>query len=197
MLYGHIRLKRAAMRFAGHGWPITPGAPLRAGRFDCGRPGCHTRTCHPALERWDQAPCCDPGAAAAWWSQASYSVLLPTGIVFDVLEVPATAGAAALGATPAPARFGQYGPVAATPDGRWMFLVQPGERLVPPLARWRDLVHHAVGSWIPAPPTRLAEGRVRWVIAPGEVGWRLPESRLVQHCLARVRTGSRPSPVPH
>jgi hypothetical protein len=188
MIYAHMRLKRAAVRLVSHGWPVAPGAPLRAGRFDCGRPGCHTQTCHPALDQWQQVTCRDPGAAAAWWSHTAYSILLPTGGVLDVIEVPAPLGAAALGGP-----RGAPGPVAATPAGRWMFLVRPGEPLSAALARRLDVVRHAQGSWVPAPPTRLVEGPVRWVVSPAEVRWRLPESGAVQHRLK----AALPRPRPH
>ncbi|HEY0697462.1 MAG TPA: DNA primase, partial [Micromonospora sp.] len=46
------RLRRVAMRYAGHGWDVTPGACLARDRFVCGRAGCPTTGCHPALEDW-------------------------------------------------------------------------------------------------------------------------------------------------
>lgn len=179
MLSTRLRLQRAARRLVTHGWPVTPGAPLRRDRFDCGRFGCHTSTCHPAGPAWQQATCWDRQAVHNWWRREAYSVLLPTGITFDVLDVPAPLGAVVVGR-----RASLAGPVAATPTGRWMFLVRPGAPLLPELAGRLDLVRHAGGSWVPAPPTRLAEGPIRWIISPVEVSWRLPDSREVQQRLA-------------
>jgi hypothetical protein len=181
-----LRLLAAAVRLVEHGWPVTPGAQLRAGRFDCGRPGCHTRACHPVLDGWERIAWPDP-AATDWWRDAAYSVLLPTGTAFDVIDVPTPLGAAALTRL----RWWGTGPVAATPTGRWMFLVRPGQPLVPALQRRLDLVRHGRGSWIPAPPTQLAEGPVRWVVAPTQVGWRLPDPGVLQRRLLESLSDSR------
>lgn len=190
MFCAYMRLKWAAVRLVAHGFPVTPGAPLRAGKFDCGRPGCHTQACHPALEQWQQVTCTDPDAATAWWSHAAYSILLPTGTALDVIDVPAPLGAAALAG-----QFGRaIGPVAATPEGRWMFLVRPGQPLAPRLAGRLDIVRHAAGSWIPAPPTRLVNGPVRWVVSPAEVGWHLPDPATVQRRLITAFPAPRPTP---
>src|ERR671914_357493 len=97
MITNRQRLRRAALRLAAHGWPVTPGACLRADRvpaarrprtrrFDCGRPGCPTTTCHPALDGWEQAASQDRTRVADWWRYAPHSVLLATGVTFDVLE---------------------------------------------------------------------------------------------------------------
>jgi hypothetical protein len=184
MVLTRLRLRRAALRLAARGWPVTPGACLRANRFDCGRPGCPTTACHPALEGWEQAASHDPVRVAGWWQYAPHSLLLPTGLVFDVLEVSAPLGALAVAA---PRWSGpRRGPVATSPTGRWMFLTRPGQPLLPELAGRLDVVRHARGSWVPAPPTRLVEGPVRWTVAPSEVGWRLPDGYEVQRLLADV-----------
>lgn len=192
MVYSRLRLRRAALRMVARGWPVAPGAPLRGGRFDCGRSGCHTRTCHPALPDWRPDACREPTAVARWWCHAPYALLLPTGVAFDAIEVPAPLGAAAL----ARPRWREAGPVLATPDGRWTFLVHPGQALRPQLAQRLDLVRHCHGSWVPAPPTRLAEGRVRWVISPGEVDWRLPAADQLQQRLLRALPSGSPATRP-
>src|SRR5215475_6034225 len=57
--------------------------PQRAARR---RPGCQPRTVSSR-----------PGVVARWWSTAPRSsILLVTGRIFDVLDVPASAGSAAL-----------------------------------------------------------------------------------------------------
>lgn len=194
-----LRLRHAALRFAAHGWQVTPGAWLRTsgtgrsggtvrtGRFDCGRLGCPTTACHPALADWEQAASCDPVRIAEWWRYAPHGVLLPTGLAFDVLEVPAPLGARAVG-SPAWRATGR-GPVATTPTGRWMFFVGPGHPLVPELAGRLDVIRHARGSWVPAPPTRLVEGPVQWAVPPPAVAWRLPDGDQVQ-CAVRAAAGA-------
>lgn len=185
-----LRLRRAALRLARQGWPVTPGACLQTswpgrrastGRFDCGRLGCPTTACHPAMDCWEQEASRDLGRVAGWWRYAPHSVLLPTGLGFDVLEVPASLGIRAVAARRW--RRGDRGPVATTPAGRWMFFVRAGGSLCPELAGRLDVVQHSRGSWVPAPPTRLVEGRVRWAVPPGEVAWRLPDGQRVQELL--------------
>ncbi len=184
-----VRLRRVAVRYAGHGWDVTPGACLARHRFVCGRAGCPTTGCHPALENWEQSATADPARVAAWWRLRPHAVLLATGRAFDVLEVPAYLGRHALTAarSPAgpvePAGDGVRGPVAVTPGGRWMFLVRPGDPLRPELDQCLYVVRHGVASWIPAPPTRLPEGTVRWAVPPEETRWMLPESYAVQELL--------------
>lgn len=208
MILSRLRLQRAALRLAAHGWPVTPGACLRTDRapgltpplessapfgfpalrartrrFDCGRPGCPTTTCHPALDGWEQAASRDRTRVADWWRYAPHSVLLATGVTFDVLELPERLGRLLVSS----AGWRRLrGPVATIPTGRWMFLVSPGELLLPELAGRLDVVRHGRGSWIPAPPTRLMEGQVRWHVSPAEVRWRLPDGYEVERQLADV-----------
>jgi Bifunctional DNA primase/polymerase, N-terminal len=184
-----IRLRHAALAYSEHGWDVTPGACLSGTRFTCERPGCPTRGCHPALERWEASATCDVARVAHWWRVRPHTVLLATGRAFDVLEVPAHLGLRALGLARlhghvlGPARVRVSGPVAVTPGGRWMFLVRPGDPLRPELAEQQDVVRHGPGSWVPAPPSRLPEGPVRWIVTPTEVRWQLPDSYAVQALL--------------
>lgn len=182
-----VRLRRVAVRYAGHGWDVTPGACLTRHRFVCDRVGCPTTGCHPALEDWECSATADPARVAAWWLGRPHAVLLATGRTFDVIEVPAYLGQRILDATRPCGRAGLpgegRGPVSVTPSGRWMFLVRPGEPLRPELDQCLYVVKHSVGSWIPAPPTRLPEGVVRWAVPPEETRWRFPDSYAVQEML--------------
>jgi hypothetical protein len=173
-----ILLRRAAQRYAEHTWPVVPGAWLHAGRFDCGEPGCPTVTCHPARADWPATASRDPDSVTAWWRHLHHGVLLATGYSFDVLEV----------ANRAARRVAREvcGPVALAPGERWMFLVRPGHGLHPTLAEHASVVLHGEGSWIPAPPTRLAAGRVRWVVPPQQSDWWLPNPYPVQRLLLRA-----------
>jgi Bifunctional DNA primase/polymerase, N-terminal len=181
-----IRLGRAAARYAAHGWPVTPGAYRAGSRFSCGRAGCPTVSCHPVFEQWAAAASHHPATVAAWWRDTPYTVLLATGRAFDVLEVPAYLGATALDG---------HGPVAVSPTGRWMFLVLPGQPLRPELAERLDVVRHGWGSWLPAPPTRLLEGPVRWAVPPHRTGWRLPDPYRVQQGLVEAVSALHPAPA--
>ncbi|WP_328478962.1 bifunctional DNA primase/polymerase [Actinoplanes sp. NBC_00393] len=169
-----VRLRRAALRYAEHGWPVTPGSYLTGHRFHCDRPGCPITGCHPALDSWIESATGDPDRITDWWRRRPHAVLLTTGESFDVLEVPA----------PLARRTPGLGPVAVTAGGRWMFLVRPGRPLRPELERRLDVIRHGVGSWIPAPPSRMVEGPVRWAVTPTQVDWRLPDADLVQEKIA-------------
>jgi Bifunctional DNA primase/polymerase, N-terminal len=188
-LLDRVLLRRAALRYAEHGWAVTPGACLARHRFVCGRAGCPTTGCHPALERWEESATTSVARVAAWWQHRPHTILFATGIAFDVLEVPAPLGLRVLGAARLHAgvlgvgRGGAHGPIAVTPSGQWMFLVLPGGRQIPELVDRPDVVHHARGSWIPAAPSPMPDGRVRWAVSPEQAGWRLPDAATVQRML--------------
>jgi hypothetical protein len=177
------RLRRAAVRYAEHGWDVVPGAVRCGDRFRCVSQ-CPTMACHPDWTSWEQTATRNPDWVAALWAFRPRAILLATGRLFDVLEVPAFLGAGT-------ARGTARGPVAVTGAGRWMFLVRPAATLHPMFAERPDVVLHGRGSWIPAPPTLTLEGRVRWLVDPEEVSWQLPDAHAVQAQLA----GALPLPA--
>jgi hypothetical protein len=198
-------LRRAAVHYAQHGWPVAPGAFPTAGGFRCDRAGCPTRSCHPAIEDWWEAASRDPATVATWWSRRGHSVLFPTGISFDVIETPADLGesaarrhrgpsAAPSGGRPRSGGLTARCPVAVTPTGRWMFFVRPGEELRRELAERLTVLLHADCSWVPAPPTRFPEGKVWWQVSPAAVGWQLGDPRKVQRVLVRAGEPERAGP---
>jgi len=119
-------------------------------------------------------------------------VLLATGGLFDVIEVPAGIGLRAVAAE-------KRGPVAVAANGRWLFFVRPGLPLRSELDRCFDVVLHGPGSSVPAPPSRLPAGDVRWAVRPGKIHWRLPEPAGVQALLvdALGPLGHRPAGQEH
>jgi hypothetical protein len=145
--------------------------------------------CHPAIESWEDDANADTARVMAWWRHRPHPVLLATGWRFDALEVPAALGLRVLGAIRLHAdihggmRGAVRGPVAVTPSDRWMFLVRPGAPLRSELGDRLDVVRHGRGSWIPAAPSRMPDGPVRWAVSPDQAGWRLPESSAVQAML--------------
>jgi hypothetical protein len=152
-------------------------------RYICG-PLCVTVSCHPAADRQPSTRLSD---VDSWWQLHPFSVLLPTGHAFDVLELPSHLGAALL-REPHPRALG---PVAVAPGAAWAFLVAPGHGLRPELAGRLDIVLHGPGSWIPAPPTRTPAGAWRWRLHPDSTGWRLPDPYSVQE---RLLTALRTNP---
>jgi hypothetical protein len=193
------KMASAARRYAELGWPVCRGAQFRgrralrgagqhgnhiqsvAGRAcSCDRIGCPAPGAHPLSPSWKREASCDPGVVARWWSTAPRSsILLVTGRIFDVLDVPAGAGSAAL------ARLGQAGirpgPVAAGAGGRTLFFVASRAasteedewwschldcepEIVPAIAglRW-----HCRDSYVLAPPSVQRGGSAaRWLVRP-------------------------------
>ena len=86
------RLRRAAVRYAEHGWDVVPGAVRCGDRFRC-MTRCPTLSCHPDWICWEPTATRDPRWVAALWAFRPRAILLATGRAFDVLEVPAFLGA--------------------------------------------------------------------------------------------------------
>lgn len=165
-----LKLRHAAQAFADQGWAVTPGGYFNGQRMACDRATCWATSCHPLLPDWETAT----GLVGRWWDDKPHSVLLPTGRTFDAIEVPALVGCSVRGLG---------GPVMITPNGHWIFLVRPGTPLRAELVEREDLVRHGSGSWVPAPPTVLPEGPVRWHLSPKQVGWFLPDAEETQEAL--------------
>jgi hypothetical protein len=131
----------AAADFAELGWPVCPGAvtprteaarhrvpalvargqPRGSGRAcSCDRIGCPAPGAHPISAAWQIEASSDPADAARWWRERpDASIILVTGRVFDVLDVPARAGQLALERiSHSPAAMG---PVALSADNRALF----------------------------------------------------------------------------
>ena len=90
------RLAAAAVAYAAMGWPVALGAYPRgnarsAGRAcSCDRVGCPAPAAHPMSPAWQIQATSDPGKARQRWAHhPEANVILPTGRVFDVLDVPA------------------------------------------------------------------------------------------------------------
>jgi hypothetical protein len=120
-------LGQAAISYATLGWPVCVGAHLstdglRPGRAcSCDRVGCPAPGAHPASHTWQLQATVDTPTIQGWWAaRPQASVILVTGRVFDVLDVPTAVGTAAMAAM---AAIGiEPGPVAET-GGRMLFFV--------------------------------------------------------------------------
>ena len=95
-----------AAHYASMGWPVCLGAhPYRAahgsiepGRAcSCDRVGCPAPGAHPVSPAWQMQATVDTNVIGGWWeTRPEANVMLVTGRVFDVLDVPAAAGSVAL-----------------------------------------------------------------------------------------------------
>jgi hypothetical protein len=185
----HQPLGDAAAEYASMGWPVCVGArPYRGTRAamepgracSCDRLGCPAPGAHPASPAWQMQATVDLNVIQGWWeTRPEANVILVTGRVFDVLDVPVAAGSAALEQMRAAGTA--VGPVALAGQDRMLFFVttrgsppdedewwscgldSEPESVVAGL-RW-----HCRDSYVLAPPSRDASGAAgRWLRSPHE-----------------------------
>jgi len=193
------RLAAAAARYARMGWPVclgaraggdggpSPRAPWgrirETGRAcSCDRVGCPAPGAHPVSPAWQIEASSDPAQVGRWWREwPDASIILVTGRVFDVLDVPAAAGTLAL------ARMdgdeASAGPVALTADDRALFFVVTRGAPADEDEWWSchldcepdgfepvaGLRWHCRDSYVVGPPSRGGRGpAVHWIRDPRE-----------------------------
>jgi len=185
----HQPLGDAAAQYASMGWPVCVGEHPYRGTGDamepgrgcsCDRVGCPAPGAHPVSPAWQMQATVDLNVVQGWWeTRPEANVILATGRVFDVLDVPAAAGSAALERMLAAGTA--VGPVALVGQDRMLFFVttrgspadedewwscgldSEPESVVAGL-RW-----HCRDSYVLAPPSRDASGAAaRWLRSPHE-----------------------------
>ncbi|MGW5326375.1 bifunctional DNA primase/polymerase [Streptomyces sp. NPDC004014] len=182
-------LLETAVRYAEERhWDVFPGTWLEsaagAQRCSCGDASCPAPGAHPARPDWAaQATGSASAARRMWQQQPAASILLPTGLTFDAVSVPESAGFLALARMERMALT--LGPVTLTPDRRMQFFVLPGAAAkIPGVLRklgWSpaslDLVALGEGNYVAAPPTRFgSRGAVQWVCRPTPANRWLPDA---------------------
>jgi bifunctional DNA primase/polymerase-like protein len=196
---GRTRMAAAAREYASIGWACTPGAhPLTGGdrACSCDRVGCPAPGAHPVSAAWGLQADVDPAVLTRWWGERPQAnIILPTGRVFDVFDVPAAAGAAALDRIRRESV--PVGPVAESGGERHLFFVatrgapddedewwschldcSPEDVAETPGMRW-----HCRDSYVVAPPSVLPSGRtVSWIRTPD--GSPLPDPLRLLEVLA-------------
>lgn len=179
----------AALQYAALGWPVCPGefppGPTqrvadRQRACSCDRIGCPAPGAHPVSPAWQNVATIDPDLIASWWlATPQANVILVTGRIFDVLDVPGAVGTTAL------ARMEQSGlrpgPVAISTGNRAHFFVlsrgapvdenewwschldcEPEE-----IAEVTGLRWHCRNSYVVAPPSATGTGPAcRWLRDP-------------------------------
>jgi hypothetical protein len=194
----------AALDYAALGWSVCPGAHPSTGldgiglpepgrACSCDRVGCPAPGAHPVSPTWQMQATVDSAEIGEWWeTRPEANVILVTGRVFDVLDVPAIAGAAALAAMAAAGV--ETGPVAVEGTERMHFYVITRGSPVDEDEWWscgldsspdmsgetEALRWHCRDSFVLAPPSRYGSGQdVRWVREPA--GRPLPDAlRLLE-----------------
>jgi hypothetical protein len=191
-------MRDAALEYAALGWPVCMGAhptPDGPRGCSCDRVGCPDPGAHPLSPAWQMQASVDEMIVGNWWTRApEANVVLPTGRVFDVFDVPASSGLLALarmdrGAVTA-------GPVAALGERYLLFVATRGapddedeywtchldclpEAVIEsPGLRW-----HCRDSYVLAPPSTLPYGQgSSWIRHPA--GRPLPDPLRVLDVLA-------------
>jgi Bifunctional DNA primase/polymerase, N-terminal len=185
------RMAGAAAGYAAMGWPVCagahpPGRPERGAgtsrACSCDRMGCPAPGAHPMSPAWQVEATADlTTVEGLWLARPDANVILPTGRVFDVLDVPAAAGTAALDLME---RSGvRPGPVALSAGDRALFFVltrgtpedehewwschldcEPETVTEVTGLRW-----HCRDSYVLAPPSRYGPASTAlWLRGPGE-----------------------------
>ncbi|WP_285760647.1 bifunctional DNA primase/polymerase [Nocardiopsis ansamitocini] len=170
----------SAQEYAALGWPVCRGAsPDRVGprSCTCDRMGCPDPGVHPMSAAWATEATTDAAVLERWWKiEPDANIILATGRVFDVLDVPADTGTLALARMDAHHGFAP-GPVASVGGLRTLFFVATRSPVdedewwscsldcVPetvddsPGLRW-----HCRDSYVPAPGSVLpGNGEVTWI----------------------------------
>jgi hypothetical protein len=193
------------VRYAALGWPVCLGAyppshPDPTSGFlrscSCDRLACPSPGSHPVSPAWQSVASTDPERVSGWWATTPMAnVILPTGRVFDVLDVPAGVGVAALATME---RTGvRPGPVAISSGSRAHFFVRsrgaPADEnewwschldcLPEEVADVAGLRWHCRDSYVLAPPSRTAAGpTARWLRHPA--AYELPDGLPLLEVLA-------------
>jgi len=185
----HQPLGDAAAQYASMGWPVCIGErPYRGTRTamepgrgcSCDRMGCPAPGAHPVSPAWQMQATVDLNVIRDWWeTRPEANVILVTGRVFDVLDVPVTAGAAALDQMRAAGTA--VGPVALPGPDRMLFFVTTRGSPADEDEWWTSgldcepesvvegLRWHCRDSYVLAPPSRDASGQAgRWLLSPQE-----------------------------
>jgi hypothetical protein len=175
------RLQQAACDYT-HlaGWQIVPGSVWTGSEYTRG----HTDRAAGEFEPVFPRPTRDVRRVHSLWKIAPYSVLTPTGAMFDVVSVPLVLGVAAT-------RTGPFrrslAPASLSPD-RVRFLVLPGHPLAPDLPG-AELC--TAGEVVPLPPSPVRGGALTWWVSPVATDWVPGDPLAVQAALRQAAADLR------
>ncbi|HSV66171.1 MAG TPA: bifunctional DNA primase/polymerase [Mycobacteriales bacterium] len=201
---GRDVLRAAAMEYGEHGWRVTPAHyPYAPGRHRrrpaaqdgllrcaCGLAGCPTTGRHPLSPDWLREASTDRAAIDVWWwGPRPWNIAVVTGELFDVWTAPAEVAGRAASLLGNAGRA--LGPVAYSPDGRWLFCTEPAlGRQPPPVPP--PLGHLGQGDYLLAPPSTVGTDRMRWWQPPFGPGACRPApwEPILEALLAAARFGA-------
>jgi Bifunctional DNA primase/polymerase, N-terminal len=160
------RMLHAALDYACRGVPVFPchqplisdrrGSALvcSCGDRDCSRPAKHPLTRHGFKNATTRTE-----IIAGWWRRwPQANIAIPTGVVFDVLDLDGPQGVAAIRALVNEHRLEFSGPVVRTGSGGWHYLLAPtGQSSRVRLLEGVDW--RGAGGYVIAPPSRHITGR--------------------------------------
>lgn len=157
------RLRRLAVQYVEHGWPIARLAIQHGGRCACGLLDC----VEPHLVLAPSPVITTAAAADDAFSSGRWAIGLLTQC-FDVLELPARFGA------PLHHQLKTECPTALAPGTRqWHFFVTPGSVSRRLIEAAGGQVHSGSSDWVLAPGTYTEPtGRIRWLTQPYLTHWR-------------------------
>ena len=158
-----------ALRYAELGWPVFPlHWPVKNGGCSCGAANCKSVGKHPRTENGNKDATCDVARVREMWSKWPLANIgVPTGIVFDALDVdPRHGGEESLGAIEKengslPSTF-----VQRTGSGGWHYLFTPTLSLRNKVSFLPGLDVRATGGHIVVSPSLHESGR-RYEWEPG------------------------------
>jgi hypothetical protein len=180
-------LAESAARYAAAGWPVAAGAWWDGARYRCSATPYQVTGHHLSGQltgHLDSAAgwSLDSAEVRSWWTVHPHTLILPTGLVADALDVAAGPGVAIRHQL---RRAGVLVPAASLPGRRLLLFVAAG---TPPAdinpVPGADLIHHGAGSYVPAPPSALQHGRASWLRPPWVDNWALPAADTVLHAIA-------------
>ncbi|MFI6506185.1 bifunctional DNA primase/polymerase [Streptosporangium sp. NPDC050855] len=190
----------AVLEYAALGWASCLGArPLTGGSRSCScdRVGCPDPGAHPLSQTWQMEASTDPALLSGWWRHdPEANVVLPTGRVFDVFDVPLAAGRTTLatmdsvGVVPGPVAvngdralfYVATRNASEDEDEWWSCALDVGPSVIDemPGLRW-----HCRDSYVLAPPSLLPTGLTgSWLRPPDNRP--LPDPLRVLELLADV-----------
>ncbi|GAA1692512.1 bifunctional DNA primase/polymerase [Fodinicola feengrottensis] len=173
------RLRVAALRYAGNGWPVLPVQD-----DDSTEPGAGA-----GVVCAGRYPTTDTATVSRWWDRIPYRIGLGCGEVADVISAPAALGAAAhrvlLRSTA----------TATTAADRWLFVVTAGVRL-PDRLTAAGVLRHGPGEWVALPPTSWPSGPTYWLVEPQVVQWEPARAEVVHGVLVNALLMSSATRLP-